>query len=308
MSKKGRDKNVIVTPPFNRRVELEMETSQHGSPCKWPLFVEMVVNNAGNGTEHLRLRDIKIPLIHQSTRFVPPTMSMVVKEIMSGKGKMIPDECIPLYMLAIDENVRQTHGEVKFYENQYEKLEDITHKKLEHSHPVASTTPASTTVTTRTRTAPVPPPAAKEISAGSVLSDRQHHKKKEMLKRLGCLCHHSEFVKVTVKDENANYYYPNTTGAYEFTGKVYGGKPYYTHTTTSGGDQVTYYLYYYPSQDTWYIDDNLGDSKPKLAIVGNYNRCPGDMSIIRVTPPKWQYVKSLVWYNVNHMFVSCGVL
>merc|ERR1711951_323590 len=56
---------------------------------------------------------------------------------------------------------------------------------------------------------------------------------KEMLKRLGCLCHFSEFVKVNVSDDNANYYYPNTTGTYEFTGKEYNGKPYYTLETGS---------------------------------------------------------------------------
>jgi len=307
VAKKGSNKNVVVSPPFTRRVELEMDTSQMGVPCQNPLFVEMVVNKVGgNRTELLKIRDIRIPLIHQSTRLVAPTMSMVVAEIMAGKGKRIPDPCIPLYMLAIDTNVRQTHEEVKFYQNQYEKLENITHKKLEHRHlPVAN----ATVVNNRTRTVlpakAVPLPAK---VATHELPDRQHHKNKEMLKRLGCLCHWSEFVKVTVNDENANYYYPNTTGTYEFTGKAYGGKPYYTHKATSGGDEVTYYLYYYASQDTWYIDDNLGDNKPKLAIVGNYGRCPGDMSIIKVAPPRWQYVKSLVWYNVNHMFVSCGVL
>jgi len=294
LAKKG---SVNVTPPFvGKRVELEMDTSQHGQPCKHPLFVEMSVN-AANGIQLLKIRDIRIPLIHETTLFVPPTMSMVVKEILTGQGHKIPAECIPLYMLAIDANVRQTHEQVNFFQNQYEKLENITHEKLEHKHPIANVTANTTAIT---RTAPVPVQAA--------LPDRDHHKKKEMLKRLGCLCHFSEFVKVNVSDDNANYYYPNTTGTYEFTGKEYNGKPYYTLDTTSGGSEVTYYLYYYQPQDTWYIDDNLGDRKPKLSIVGNYNRCPGDMSIIRVAPPKWQYVKSLVWYNIKHMSVSCGIL
>jgi len=296
LAKRG---EVIATPPFVRnRVELEMDTTQHGDPCRHPLFVQLTVNGA-NGQELIKIRDIRIPLIHETLRFVPPTMSMVVKEMMTGQGRKIPAECVPLYMLAIDANVRQTHEEVKFFENQYEKLENITHEKLEHRHPIANVT-ATANSTAITRTAPVLVPAA--------LPDRDHHKKKEMLKRLGCLCHFSEFVKVNVSDDNANYYYPNTTGTYEFSGKAYDGKPYYTLDTTSGGSEVTYYLYYYQSQDTWYIDDNLGDSKPKLSIVGNYNRCPGDMSIIRVAPPRWQYVKSLVWYNINHMSVSCGIL
>ena len=72
------------------------------------------------------------PLIHEVTRFVPPTMSMVLYEILHGQGKKIPNSCLPLYMMAVDAQVRSAHAEIDFYQGQYEKLEDMTHKKFEH--------------------------------------------------------------------------------------------------------------------------------------------------------------------------------
>ena len=62
----------------------------------------------------------------------------------------------------------------------------------------------------------------------------------------------SEFLKVTIDDENgANYYYPNTTGQYEFSGKTFQGMPYYTHKVKDDSDTLlgtTYYLYYHKSK------------------------------------------------------------
>merc|ERR1711962_1125805 len=57
-------------------------------------------------------------------------MSMVLYEILHGAGEKIPRECVPLYMLAIDKNTRQAHAESQFYQEQYDKLEKLTHSKL----------------------------------------------------------------------------------------------------------------------------------------------------------------------------------
>ena len=59
-------------------------------------------------------------------------MSMVLYEILHGQGRRIPDSCLPLYMMAIDTDVRANHAQIEFYQGQYEKLEDLTHKKFEH--------------------------------------------------------------------------------------------------------------------------------------------------------------------------------
>ena len=72
--------------------------------------------------------------------------------------------------------------------------------------------------------------------------------------------------------------------------------------------RYTHVAFSFHLQETWYIDDNLGDSSPKLRIKGKYNYCPGDMSILRAAPPRWQYVRSLQWYDIPRGFVSCGVL
>ena len=77
-----------------------------------------------------RVQKVRFPLVHRVTRFVPPTMSMVLYEILHGAGEKIPRECVPLYMLAIDKNTRQAHAESQFYQEQYDKLEKLTHSKL----------------------------------------------------------------------------------------------------------------------------------------------------------------------------------
>ena len=80
-------------------------------------------------------------------------------------------------------------------------------------------------------------------------------KKKRTLEKLGCLCDMSEFLRVTIDDENgANYYYPNTTGQYEFSGKTFQGMPYYTHEPLMG---ATYYLYYYKSKVNFFHQPTL---------------------------------------------------
>jgi len=297
-----------AVPPFRTEaVEITLDTSasEVEDTCRQGLVFNLEVN-AENGRNLYRVQKVRFPLVHRVTRFVPPTMSMVLYEILHGQGRRIPDSCLPLYMMAIDTDVRANHAQIEFYQGQYEKLEDLTHKKFEHSHKDVKPKPAAAGANARTRTSAAATSADDhDHERDHLLPDKDHHRKKTMLKRLGCMCHWSEFVRVNVSDTNANYYYPNTTGVYEFSGRTHDGRPYYTHNATS---ELTYFLYFHQPEGTWYIDDNLGDSSPKLSIVGTYDRCPGDMSIIRVAPPAWQYVKSLVWYNIQHAFVSCGVL
>ena len=77
-----------------------------------------------------QVQKMPLPSIYESSPFRPATMSMVLYEILHGAGERIPRECVPLYMLAIDKNNRQAHAESQFYQEQYDKLEKLTHSKL----------------------------------------------------------------------------------------------------------------------------------------------------------------------------------
>jgi len=226
--------------------------------------------------------------------FAMPSITMVTHQLLKGRqSSKLPKECIPLYLNAIDKKQHQMRDELTWFQKQYDLLEKSKFPEV-------------------TAAAASPTPRSKAAAATPALKPKKSPTidKKRLLGQLGCICHMSDYIKINVSDSNVNYYYPNMSGPYEFSGKTYGGKPYYVYNATKS---LSYFVYFYEPKNTWYIDDNLGDSSPKLAMDvegANLRKtyCPGDYSIVRIRPPTWSYVKNMVWNSVQGFRTSCGLL
>ena len=288
-SRPGYDSAAIASlaPPLQDKVWIEIDAEDTCLNLMTSYDLEIV---SQQGRVIGNVKNLTLLPVDLQSGFQMPKIDAVISETMGGRQSFIPHKCLGLYAHAIDNKQRQQQMELKWFQDEYEKLEGRTTARPRRPGASATSRPSYRT--------------ARPADTQGLPS--QGLDKKQMLLKLGCVCQMSDFIRVNVSDAHLNSHYVNVSGFYEFSGETYGAKPFYTHKVSP---TLTYFMYYYEPQSTWYIDDNLGDSNPKLAMDTErvFVNCPADMSILRGRPPTWSYVKNLVWHQVNNIQVRCGV-
>jgi len=268
---------VVVRPPLNDMVSIEIPVPGACNALRTMLNLD-VISQSGREIGHFK--NLTLPPIDLTTDFQLPSARVVMKAMTSNElCDQVPWECTALYLNTIDKKANQIQNELRWYSSQYKLLE----KSLVPEPQVQQPTRSNST-------------------SRVVLKSKVD--KNQVLKNLGCACYMSKYIKVNVTDVNVNHYYPNISGTYEFSGKTHLSKPYYFRNVTKTS---AYVMYYNDAKKTWYIDDNLGDSSPKLVMDQTLTECPADPSLSGINRA-WSYVKRLAWNSVRSMRVSCGVL
>jgi len=266
---------VVVRPPLNDFVSIEMPVPGACDALKTMLHLD-VISQSGREIGHFK--NLTLPPIDLTKDFQLPSAHMVIRAMTSNEMcDQVPFECTALYLNAIDKKANQIQNELRWYSSQYKLLE----KSVAPQPSVAPARSNSTRAVTKSKV-----------------------DKNQVLKNLGCACYMSKYIKVNVTDANVDHYYPNISGTYEFSGKTHLNKPYYFRNVTKTS---AYIMYFNDAKKTWYIDDNLGDSSPKLAMDLTLLECPADPSLAGIHRA-WSYVKRLAWNSIRSMSVSCGVL
>merc|ERR1719277_2436573 len=101
----------------------------------------------------------------------------------------------------------------------------------------------------------------------------------------GCKCHDTAYLNVTSTDSRTKKSNKEQLGLYkmESTSSVHNGKPYWAKRQQS--PKKTYYLYWEPNKNTWFISDTLGSRSGIMHMENNANGvCPSNA----VTGKYWE--------------------